>query len=1625
MTNSPNPDNGSDPVVHSQLRLYIRRNIRRISLALGALAILGGAAGVGLRLFVYQRLVPIVERSMTTVIQRPVEIGAVERFSLTHVRFGESSIPPTATDSDQVDMAGIRARFNPLEVLWSRRLTLDVTILNPDATIEQDADGRWITTAIAQPEPGWIEFKLDTLRLEDGRAELVPRVPQHDSEEPSAGGEQNAASPRLVVEPFQADVTLRNDNRFVLFQIAGKTQGGGQFDIRGEADLEDGWRANLLAQVSQISLPEVSSVLPPVPIQIQDGVLGGNIGVEILGDRSVRLRGTAQFSEVAANIRNVPNRFTDGQGRLRFDGQRVELEDTTLRYGDIPVAAEGGVHLNDGFDITATVASVTAAELFNTFGIDRPVSVEGEFQADIRLTGALNQPQISGNATNRTPVLVDRIALADTSVQFSLTPQRIVLEALEVIPQTGGRITGSGRAQFGKDGGLVVDLQAQNLNGDAIAQRYGTIPAGYTLGSLAAEIQIFGAFDNIQALINWRAPQATFSGQGELLYTDNILRLRNTTLNVAGGTVSAIGQANLAQNRWQATVSGSQIQLSQFAPNLSGVGGGELRLAGRLDTLNPSQITADGQVTASQIPYLDESLTASIRWTGDRLDVIQANSPSLTARGTINARPSPTGLPEITTLNLNVRLRNYDLARVDPLPFTPPIPIDFAGQVDFAGQITGTLTVPQLAGRVQLSNLAVNDLIFDSPLTGTAQFAANEGLALDVSGDQDRLAVVLDDDYRPVSFFVQQDTAIAQGQREGDRLLTSIENFPLEALNLEPAANLGLGELAGLATGRFDINIADLSDLSGTGEVAIAQPRLGYISGDAFRGQFRYADGVITLNGSELRLEDSRYTVFGSLVPIGDIQFRGQVIAEEGNIEDLLVALQYFEITDFVRLLAPPAYDQAADVETIPVDTPDRSLFNQLRRYSEILALYEEQVAEREDASLLPDLAELKGEFSGTINIAFSQQDGLLAEFDLQGQDWQWGDYAEPNQIVAQGSFDGNTLTFLPFRFVADDTLINFSGQVGGGVENSGQLLAENVSVALLTDLLRLPIDIEGNLNANAVLTGSIENPQARGEIILTNATINDNPIAEADSTFSYSGARLNVIATMLVEDEPEDEDDPLRLTASIPYQFPFMTVSPQSDNIILDVDIRNEGLALLNLVNRAIAWEGGQADVTLQVRGTLRQTPTGIDLRPLATGVAEFDNGIFSAQVLPEPLTNVTGRVLFNRDRIVVETLQGQFSDGQVMAQGVIPIFLPLNVADAEPPQPLTVTLAGIELNLKGLYNGGVNGAIAINGTALAPQLTGEVILSDGRISLPDQAVAAATQTSFADFGGLVSPPQFNDLEITLGNNLLLTRAPILNFVASGNLFINGTLDDIRPAGTIRLRSGQVNVFTSQFNLDRTHTNIAEFVPNRGLDPILDIQLVTSVLEETRSPVVSTSPFTTSEIADISAFDFGEVQTVRVEASVMGPASELFSNIELRSSPPRSQNEIIALLGGGFVDTLGRGDSALAIANLAGSALLTGLQTLLSNALGISDFRLFPTTVIDDDRERGSTDQATASLALAAELGFDITSDLSFSILQLLTVEEPTQFNIRYRLNDQFLLRGTTNFSDDTRAVLEYEIRF
>ncbi|MBD0362707.1 MAG: translocation/assembly module TamB domain-containing protein [Coleofasciculus sp. C3-bin4] len=637
-----------------------------------------------------------------------------------------------------------------------------------------------------------------------------------------------------------------------------------------------------------------------------------------------------------------------------------------------------------------------------------------------------------------------------------------------------------------------------------------------------------------------------------------------------------------------------------------------------------------------------------------------------------------------------------------------------------------------------------------------------------------------------------------------------------------------------------------------------------------------------------------------------------------------------------------------------------------------------------------------------------SLSSGISAEFDIQGQNWEWGPYSA-NQVIAQGNFQDGVLSLLPLRFQSEDSLLSYSGTVGGDAQ-SGQLQLRNIPIAQLENVLNLPpaVGFTGLLNATALLAGSISNPQARGELTLTDATLNQTPVQSAQGTFSYNNARLNFGSTVLVA-----ETDPLSIGGSIPYKLPFATVKPANNELALNIDVQNEGLALLNLLTRRqVTWVDGMGNVQVKVSGTYDQEADR-PLQLVAEGIAAVENATLRANVLPEPLTNVTGRVLFDFDRIRVETVQGQFSGGTVTAAGTIPISQP-----APQENPLSVNIGELALNLRGLYNGRVQGDVVVTGTALAPRIGGQVNLFNGQVQLAEAGAATGGGGGGGIGGesGSTNLTQFNGLQLTLGRGVQITRAPILDFLANGTLTLNGPLNGIRPEGTIDLQRGQVNLFTTQFRLARGYESTAEFLPSRGLDPVLNVRLVALVTEATQRRL-PTDPLS-AEISDVPVASFGNVRTVRIQAKVEGPASQLADNLELTSTPSRSEAEIVALLGGGFVDTLGRGDSTLGLANLAGSALLSNVQNIVGDALGLSEFRLFPTIITNDEKR-------TSALGLSAEAGVDISRSFSVSVLKELTNDQPFQYSLRYRLNEQTLLRGFTDLSGESGAIVEYERRF
>lgn len=1683
----PSPSDSADSSSDSSPQRCRRSPLRQVALVAGATLVVVVVAGVAVgRHWVYTRLVPTVETSVGRLIQRPVKLGDVEGVTPFSVRFGETLLPPTPDDPDRARVEALRVRFNPLEVLLKRQLSFTVILVRPQAVIEQSPAGRWIDIQVDTPEPGPIKFRLDRVRLEQAQVALVPHLemsadtssdsemPTHSSARSQPSALEGATLPptwsqpqtwqpiadhAVAIAPINGTVQLRDDNRRFLFDVTGQpwidpdltSSPEGQLHLRGELDLGEAsssgfdlnaLQAKLAIRTQNLAIAPLASLLPNLPANLTAGQLHSQLEVAIAANLEVDVVGTARLEDVNVQAAALPVGLSDGGGQVRFRGGTAQLEGVTAQVGGSQFEARGQIRYGDslrqGYDLVVEGSSLDLATLLDDAAIAAPVELSGRVSTEVQITGPLRQPQIAGTLNQVRPIQVDRLQFDTVGARFQVRPHgfapaTLEISAIQATLTSGGIIAGNGQLELKPLGRLDFDLNASNLSADALARLYGAqpLPADVQLGLLSANLTLDGTLQSPQVLASWSLPQATYPAQGNVQLQGDRLQLQNTTVQVLGGVVQPEADLNLSNRQWQATATLAEVPLRPFVPQQSGEISGQVQASGNLADLSPAAIDAEGRLRLSSTPILGEPLTADVRWLGNGIELRQAVTPSVRASGFIATRLDGENAPSITQLNLNVETATLDIQQaIALLPTSLPANVSVSGQTRFAGQVTGTPSTPTLDGSLDLNNLVINDAAFEPSLAGRVQFTLGEGGRLRVSGQRDRIALTLDERYRPVAFQVRQGRAVAEGQARGDRLITQFTDFPIATLNLRPGAELGLGRAAGDLSGTLELDLADLDvtnleTLNAFGNIEIINPSVGHIEGDRFQGRLIYENGIVAINGGQLRVGDSTYAIVGRISPTDDTLFRGQLSATNGGIQDLLVALQYFELSDVLRFLSPPTYGTATDIEPVPITISDAPLLNQLQRYSEITELREQQLFEAQQSEIFPPLGELSGDFSGIIDVTVSRESGLSADFNITGEDWSWGEYEAPNRLIAEGNFTNNTLTLLPLRFESGDTLINFAGQIGQDEDSTGQVRIENVPAEVVVDFLRLPLDIQGNLNATATITESISNPQARGAFELTNGTLNQTPVQQARASFSYGDARLNLIGGMRIT-----ENDPIRVSGSIPFQLPQGTVAPASDEIRLEVQLVDEGLALLNVLSDQIAWEGGSANVSLQINGTLRQTPNGIDLRPLANGVAQLQGGRFSSRLLPEPLTDVSGTIRFNTDRINVENLRGQFSDGDVSAEGVVPLAEPLAIVESDADvSPLTVNLSGLAVNFKGLYNGGVEGQIQVGGTALAPQLSGEVLLSDGRVSLPDPAAIGETQAAAAPaFGAIFSPPELTNLQVTLGDRLLITRAPILNFVATGSLVVDGSLDDfrtLRPDGIIRLRSGQVNVFTTQFNLDQSHDNVAIFRPSQGADPILNVRLATSVLEQTRTIQPPASPYAQSEIIDTTASDLGGIQTVRIEAAVNGPASQIFDNLELTSSPSRSENEIIALIGGGFVNTLDGDDDTLAIANLAGNALFTSIQTLISNAIGFSDFRIFPTVITDDDREEGSGDDIASTLGLAAELGISVTDELSVSILQLLTVREPTQFSLRYRFDDQWLLRGSTNFSDDSRIVLEYEARF
>ncbi|MEB3217156.1 MAG: translocation/assembly module TamB domain-containing protein [Nostocales cyanobacterium 94392] len=1177
------------------------------------------------------------------------------------------------------------------------------------------------------------------------------------------------------------------------------------------------------------------------------------------------------------------------------------------------------------------------------------------------------------------------------------SPEDLTVSGSALINAGGGRITASDIVV--NNGKYQAQVDANNLD---IQQLSPQIPKSFP-GRLTGKFNVAGSINSFQDI--------TASG--------------NALINAGGGNITA---SNILVNkgRYQGTLKAAGVELNRLNQGLQGRIKSNLQVTGNLKNPSLANLNAAGQVQLSQgVPGFEKPINAVIAWTGNKLNIERATAPGLNISGDILANAKADGIPEITQLNLNVQASNYNLEQLpvqisNAVAGTPPCnggacgdrrsPVNVAGKVDFNGKITGKLPLPNVVGKLALRNFVVNDIAFEPALTGSIQSQQRKGSQLNLAGKQDQIAVNLNSNNRAESFLIKRGQTFAYGQSQGDILALNVNQFPLQLLKLPLPVNryLGSGKIAGTFDGNLQINQKTFATASGN--IAIKKPEIGRLKGDNLAAKFSYNDDNFVITQGEFTKGESSYMIAGRVNDLTNKpQIQGKLNIKQGKIQDVLTALQIYEFQDIQRSFEEPTYGTASELETIEIGLPNQSLSTQLRRFSEIKRLLTLQKEQRREATIFPELADLQGTFNAEVSVDTNENKELSTQFNIQGQNFAWGPEEDPDrynakQVIAQGAFENGILRLTPLRIESTNRLFSFSGTIGGD-EQFGNLQVNNFPIEILNKFANLPIGLTGNLNAKAAIAGSIANPLSKGELTISDGTLNQQGVESAAASFSYINGSLNFASNVMVQNS-----QPVDIQGRIPYKLPFASLTPKSNQIELDVNVKNEGLAILNLFTNQATFEKGEGEVQLTVRGTLE--------KPILEGNATLNNAIFSAQALPEKLTNVTGEVKFDFDTIRVKNLQGNFSKGKLVAQGEIPVY---DNQLIEIKNPLGVTLDKLAVNLKGVYQGGVAGNVMIKGSALNPVISGNVNLDNGLILLPAndinttivsskgiERVKAAKQINNNEN----TRGKFNNLQLTLGKKVKVERPPIISIEATGNLNVNGTFSNPVPVGTLNLKKGGVNLFTTQFNLARGEKNTATFRANQPRDPILDISLFAKVLD-----VIQSSDFSKN------ATGLAALETVRVDAILSGFASKLNENLELKSSPARSETEIVALLGGGY-DGEGKANSTLGLLNIAGSAVLGNFQTTfnqIGTAFGLNELRIFP-TIISDNPEAG---KSSLSLELAAEAGVDITNRISISALKLLTADDPFQWGINYRLKDNIRLRGSTNLDDDNRAVIEYQRRF
>ncbi|CAL4951973.1 unnamed protein product [Urochloa decumbens] len=1163
------------------------------------------------------------------------------------------------------------------------------------------------------------------------------------------------------------------------------SQGGGYLSTDVFVDIaEQTWHANL--NVVDAFAPLFERILE-IPVVWHKGRATGEVHICMSnGDSFPSIHGQIDVKGLAFQILDAPSSFSDIMAKLSFRGQRVFLHNASGWFGDAPVEASGDFGLNpeDGeFHLMCQVPSVEVNALMRTMKM-KPLMfpLAGSVTAVFNCQGPLDAPvfvgsgivsrkslSISGMPPSAASEAVmqnkeagavaafDHIPFSHVSANFTFNLDNCVadLYGIRACLLDGGEIRGAGNAWIcpegeGDDSAMDINLSGTILL-DKVLHRY--VPGGIQLipvkiGELNGETRLSGSLIRPKFDIKWAAPNAE----------DSFSDAR-----------------------------------------------GNIVIAHDYIMINSSSVAFDLNARV-QTSYIDDYLLNKETYQMKKI------TPLI-----------------VEGVDLDLRMRGFEFAHIaSSIPFDSPRPLHLkaSGRVKFQGKIMKSSNIAddktkgilqsnidqnkletnlsRLVGDISLSGIKLNQLMLAPQSTGflsisrdsvmlNATGRPDENFSIEVNGPLFSTTNEAIQDVRLLSVFLQK------GQ-----LRSNICYHPENLTSLE-VRNLPLDELE-FASLRGFVQKAELQlnfqKRRGHGLLSVIRPKFSGMLGEALDIAARWSGDVITMEKSILEQANSKYEIQGEYVFPGtrdrfpvDSQSNGFIEkAMGGHLGSIMSSMGRWRM----RLEVPGA--EVAEMlplarllsrSTDPiVRSRSKELFMQclhsvgfnaesLRDQLKALEMYHDWLDDdaMEDITL-PGLAELRGYWRGSLDASGGGNGDTMANFDFNGEDWEWGTY-KTQRVLASGSFSNNDGLRLDKLFIQkDNATLHADGSILGPLTNL-HFAVLNFPVGLIPALVQAIessttdsihflrqwlTPIKGILHMEGDLKGTLAKPECDVQIRLLDGAIGGIDIGRAevlasvtptsrfvfDANFepTIQSGHVNIQGSIPVTyvdsssiEESLEEEDGKQGIIRIPVWAKDRGTSNEISETRIVRDKTEEGWEFqLAESLKGLSWnmlEPGEVRINADIKDggmmlitalspyanwlqgyadVLLQVKGTVD-QPVVDGSASFNRAIVDSPFLRTPLTNFAGTVHVISNRLCINSMESRVGrKGRLSMKGT----LPLKNSEPSADDKIDLKCEVLDIRAKNILSGQVDSQLQVTGSILRPDVSGMIRLSHGEAYLP-----------------------------------------------------------------------------------------------------------------------------------------------------------------------------------------------------------------------------------------------------------------------------------------------------------------